>query len=72
MGSSAGLPEKPESGRKKVKISNFGREEHIKQGVSFSEIADSSIDWTSKLTPWNAQRLKNRLMNLILIIVKFC
>ena len=41
MGSSVGLPEKPERGGKKVKFSNFGREEQIKQEVSSSEIADS-------------------------------
>ena len=41
MGSIVGLPEKREIRGKKVKFSNFGREEQIRREVSSSEIADS-------------------------------
>ena len=52
IGSSDGLPAKLEIGGKKVKFSNFGREEQIRREVSSSEIVDSSEDWTISLTPW--------------------
>ena len=47
MGSSVGLPERPELRGKKVKFSNIGREEQSKQEVNSSEIADPK--WTGRL-----------------------